>query len=120
MATEAAETTRSSSTRSTTFVNCAMYCDRFGSEMGVLWIFAATKRIAQEVASPTFVTALLESARARSLSGVRRENRGSRDGGDQTFSVRAGEPIRGIQRTSGGENDEDIPEPQRSKDSVPR
>ena len=45
------------------------------------------------------VTDLLASARASCRSGVRRENRGSREAGDKTFSkngasVRVGEPIR--------------------------
>ena len=46
------------------------------------------------------VTDLLASARASSRSGVRRENRGSREAGDQTFSkctVRVGEPTRSVE-----------------------
>ena len=84
--TSRAESTRSFSTRSTTFVNCAINCARFGSYVTVLRTFDVRMPRAHEVGSPTVVTDLLASARASSRSGVRRENRGSREAGDQTFS----------------------------------
>ena len=86
MTTSRAESTRSFSTRSTTFVNCAMYFARFGSYVTVLRTFDVRMPRAHEVGSPMVVTDLLASARASSRSGVRRENRGSREAGDQTFS----------------------------------
>ena len=76
-----------------------MYFARFGSFVTVLRTFDVTMPRAHDVVSPMVVTDLLASARARSRSGVRRENRGSRDAGDQTFSertVRVGEAIRGV------------------------
>ena len=79
--------TCSFSTTVAIFIICSMSRARAGLFVGVFRAFAWTMAAAHALRSPTVAPVRLAATmRARKASGVRREKRGSREGGDHGFA----------------------------------